>query len=111
MAKLDYDTLNSMTRYMMISVFSVQPEALGDERAAVVDETANLDRAADAIMRGASLDMIQQARRGAETLVRAELVVACIGAGGRPVRLPQHLRTALAQVSSDGPPRSRHIQV
>ena len=40
MAKLDYDTLNSMTRYMMISVFSVQPEALGDERAAVVDETA-----------------------------------------------------------------------
>ena len=40
MAKLDYDTLNSMTRYMMISVFSVQPGALGDERAAVVDETA-----------------------------------------------------------------------
>jgi len=40
MAKLDYDTLNSMTRYMMISVFSVQPEALGDERSAVVDETA-----------------------------------------------------------------------
>ena len=40
MAKLDYDTLNSMTRYMMISVFSVQPEALGDERAAVVDDTA-----------------------------------------------------------------------
>ncbi|MDT5126671.1 MAG: hydrogen peroxide-dependent heme synthase, partial [Mycobacterium sp.] len=40
MAKLDYDTLNSMTRYMMISVFAVQPEALGEERAAVVDETA-----------------------------------------------------------------------
>jgi chlorite dismutase len=40
MAKLDYDTLNSMTRYMMISVFSVQSEALGDERAAVIDETA-----------------------------------------------------------------------
>jgi acyl-CoA thioester hydrolase len=55
--------------------------------------------------------MIQQARRGAETLVRAELVVACMGAGGRPVRLPSHLRTALAQVSSGGPPRSRHIQV
>ena len=39
MAKLDYDTLNSMTRYMMISVFAVQPEELGDDRAAVVDET------------------------------------------------------------------------
>ena len=62
-------------------------------------------------LRGASLDMIQQARRGAETLVRAELLVACMGAGGRPVRLPQHLRTALAQVSSGGSPRSRHIQV
>jgi acyl-CoA thioester hydrolase len=55
--------------------------------------------------------MIQQARRGEEILVRAEIVVACMGAGGRPVRLPQHLRTALAQVSSGGPPRSRHIQV
>ena len=67
-------------------------------------------------LRGASLDMIQQARRGTETLVRAELVVACMGDGGRPVRLPPHLRTALAQVtspkvSSGGSPRSRHIQV
>jgi acyl-CoA thioester hydrolase len=62
-------------------------------------------------LRGASLDMIQQARRGAEILVRAEIVVACMDAGGRPVRLPQHLRTALAQVSSGGPPRSRHIRV
>ena len=40
MAKLDYDTLNSMTRYMMISVFAVQPEELGEDRAAVVDDTA-----------------------------------------------------------------------
>jgi chlorite dismutase len=40
MAKLDYDKLNSTTRYMMISVFAVQPEALGEERAAVIDETA-----------------------------------------------------------------------
>ena len=62
-------------------------------------------------LRGASLDMIQQARRGEEILVRAEIVVACMGAGGRPVRLPQHLRTALAQVSAGGPPRSRHIRV
>jgi hydrogen peroxide-dependent heme synthase len=39
MAKLDYDALNSMTRYMMISVFAVQPEALADDaRAGVADE-------------------------------------------------------------------------
>src|SRR6195952_6153563 len=40
MAKLDYDALNSVQRYMMISVFAVRPEALGEDRAAVVDETA-----------------------------------------------------------------------
>ncbi len=66
-------------------------------------------------LRGASLDMVQQARRGAETLVRAELVVACMGAGGRPVRLPPHVRTALAQVVTPAigadAPRSRHIRI
>jgi len=67
-------------------------------------------------LRGASLDMIQQARRGEEILVRAELVVACMGQAGRPVRVPPHLRTALAQVTtnsvtSGASPRSRHIRV
>ena len=67
-------------------------------------------------LRGASLDMIQQARRGDEILVRAELVVACMDARGRPVRLPRSLRAALAQLTTNeatvgGPPRSRHIQV
>jgi acyl-CoA thioester hydrolase len=62
-------------------------------------------------LRGASLDMVQQARRGEETLVRADLVVACMGEGGRPVRLPPHVRTALAQVAANGSPRSRHIRI
>jgi acyl-CoA thioester hydrolase len=67
-------------------------------------------------LRGASLDMIQQARRGDEILLRAELVVACMGQGGRPVRLPPHLRTALARITpnsatSGASPRSRHIRV
>jgi len=71
-------------------------------------------------LRGASLDMVQEACRGSEILVRAELVVACMGEDGRPVRLPPHVRTALAQVTvagstpatpSGGSPRSRHIQV
>ena len=67
-------------------------------------------------LRGASLDMIQEARRQGETLVRAELMVACINASGRPVRLPGHVRAALTQVSAKNAaaaatPRSRHIQV
>lgn len=62
-------------------------------------------------LRGASLDMLQEARRGEETLVRAELVVACMSESGRPVRLPSGMKAALAQVADSNPPRSRHIQV
>jgi acyl-CoA thioester hydrolase len=77
---------------------------------------ARLDEAIEVVtscseLRGASLDMVQQARRGEETLVRAELTVACMGTGGRPVRLPPHVRTALAQVAVTGSPRSRHIRI
>ncbi|MCV7222542.1 hydrogen peroxide-dependent heme synthase [Mycolicibacterium elephantis] len=38
MTKLDYDALNSILRYLMFSVFSVKPGALGEERAGVIDE-------------------------------------------------------------------------
>ncbi len=83
-------------------------------RPARLDETIEVITSC-AELRGASLDMMQQARRGQETLVRAELVVACMGEGGRPVRLPPHLRTALAQVtkrvSASASPRSRHIRI
>ena len=49
-------------------------------------------------MRGASLDMLQEARRGEETLVRAELVVACMNeAAGRRACL--EAESALAQVA------------
>ena len=63
-------------------------------------------------MRGASLDMLQEARRGADSLVKAELLVACMGDDGRPARLPSGVKEALSQVAI-GPatPRSRHIQV
>ena len=40
MARLDYDALNSTVRYLMFSVFSVSPGQLGDDREAIVDETA-----------------------------------------------------------------------
>ena len=77
---------------------------------------ARLDDVVDVLTRcgrlgGASLDMIQEARRDGETLVRAELLVACIGADGRPVRLPTELRQALASVAAPASPRSRHIHV
>lgn len=77
---------------------------------------ARLDETVDIVtncgdLRGASLDMHQHARRGDEILVRAELTVACMGAAGRPVRLPPLVRTALAQVSAGSSPRSRHIRI
>ncbi len=40
MAKLDYDKLNATTRYMMISVFAVNPGELGGDRAEVIDDAA-----------------------------------------------------------------------
>ena len=63
-----------------------------------LDETIDIVTACGE-MRGASLDMIQQARRGAEVLVRAELLVACMGERGWPVRLPLQARNALKRVS------------
>jgi len=63
-------------------------------------------------LRRASVDMLQEARRGDETLVRAELRVACMGEDGRPVRLPQPVHAALAQLAHRGDsPRSRHIRI
>jgi acyl-CoA thioester hydrolase len=78
---------------------------------------ARLDEIIDIVtacgeMRGASLDMIQEARRAEEVLVRAELLVACMGESGRPVRVPLQARNALAQVSiASESPRSRHIRI
>jgi len=79
-------------------------------RPARLDETIEV-RTSCGELRGASLDMRQEARRGDDTLVTAELVVACMNEGGRPTRLPTGLKTALAQVAGSNPPRSRHIQV
>jgi acyl-CoA thioester hydrolase len=62
-------------------------------------------------LRGASLDMMQEARRGADILVRAELVVACMGEAGRPVRLPPQVKHALATIAASDAPRSRHIRI
>jgi acyl-CoA thioester hydrolase len=61
-------------------------------------------------LRGASVEMHQLARRGADMLVRAELTVACMNDAGKPVRLPPLARAALAVVSAEAP-RSRHIRI
>ena len=45
MAKLDYDKLNSTTRYMMISVFAVEPGALDDNRAEAIGSFPDLGKA------------------------------------------------------------------
>ena len=117
-------------RTEMLRLLGQEHRALSEERGinwvvrrCTIDylKPARLDETIEVVtrcgeLRGASLDMIQQARRGQETLVRAELVVACMGEGGRPVRLPPPVRTALAQVMTNngtesGSPRSRHIRI
>lgn len=61
-------------------------------------------------LRGASLTMFQQARRGEEILVEAELLVACMSEDGRPVRLPGPVRAVLSELAQIAP-RSRHIRI
>jgi acyl-CoA thioester hydrolase len=78
---------------------------------------ARLDETIDIVtgcgeMRGASLDMIQEARRGEDLLVRAELLIACMSDSGRPARLPTQARAALHTVAgASESPRSRHIRI
>lgn len=60
-------------------------------------------------LRGASLDLAQQVRRAdgagtGELLSDALLVLACMAADGRPVRLPAEVRTALAPAAAPARP-------
>ncbi|MGD9880735.1 MAG: tol-pal system-associated acyl-CoA thioesterase [Reyranella sp.] len=122
-------------RTEMLRLLGQQHSALRDERGinwvvrrCAIDylKPARLDETIDVVTRcgaprGASLDMLQEAWRGEELLVRADLLVACMAADGRPTRLPLEVRTALSQIATNGarpagtapgvPPRSRHIRV
>ena len=72
---------------------------------------AGLDEALEVVtrvaeLRGASVDLIQQVRRAdgqgtGALLTDAALTLACVGASGRPVRLPADARAALALVAED----------
>ena len=85
-----------------------------------LDDTIELVKRCGA-PRSASLDMLQEGWRGEVLLVRADLLVACMAADGRPTRLPSQVRTVLSQIATNGagpagtapgaPPRSRHIPV
>jgi acyl-CoA thioester hydrolase len=77
---------------------------------------ARLDDAVEIVtscgaLRGASLEMRQEARRADELLVHAELVVACMSPAGKPVRLPNEIRQVLQALASPDSPRSRHIRI
>ncbi|HYC13022.1 MAG TPA: tol-pal system-associated acyl-CoA thioesterase [Stellaceae bacterium] len=54
---------------------------------------------------GASLDLAQEIRRGADVLVALEFRIAALGKSGRPQRLPPALRTALATLPAAREPR------
>ena len=56
-----------------------------------------------AALKGASMSVRQSVFRGAEELVRAEVRIACIGRDGRPRRLPEAVRRALAVISPSSP--------
>lgn len=49
-----------------------------------------------AALRGAAIEMVQEVRRGGELLFSARVTVACMGADGRPRRLPERLRRQLS---------------
>jgi acyl-CoA thioester hydrolase len=81
-----------------LSIQYLKPARL-DELLEVVTQVAAL--------RGASIDLVQQVRRAdghgtGELLSDATLTLACMGAGGRPVRLPADARAALSATASGG---------
>lgn len=122
-------------RTEMLRLLGQQHSALRDERGinwvvrrCTIDylKPARLDDTIEVVTRcgvprGASLDMLQEAWRGPALLVRADLLVACMAADGRPARLPSEVRTILSQIATKnaGPigtapgesPRSRHIPI
>lgn len=50
---------------------------------------------------GSRVVLAQDVLRGADTLVRATVTVVCIGADGRPRRVPEPVRTALATLNQE----------
>lgn len=53
-------------------------------------------------MAGARIDLTQEVRRGATTLFRAAVRLAAMGRDGRPARIPDAVRAALARSGAAG---------
>ena len=106
----------------MLRLLGVNHRALGDRagvafavRRCEIDylAPARLDdeievRTAIAAVGGATIEARQSVRRGADELARGTLRLACVGADGRPRRLPAAVRTALAALS-DNPPQTASV--
>jgi acyl-CoA thioester hydrolase len=75
-------------------VFVVRRMSLDFLRPAVMDDLLTIVTRTSAL-RGASMQLAQEVRRGDERLVAADVTVACVR-DGRAVRLPDALRRCLA---------------
>jgi acyl-CoA thioester hydrolase len=75
-------------------VFVVRRMAIDFLRPALMDDELTV-RTVTRALRGASMTLAQEVRRGEELLVTAEVTVACVR-DGRAVRLPDSLRATLA---------------
>jgi acyl-CoA thioester hydrolase len=51
---------------------------------------------------GARAELVQEVWRGPELLVRAGVVIVCLGADGRPRRMPAEVRSALDGLGTRG---------
>ncbi|CAO4167514.1 tol-pal system-associated acyl-CoA thioesterase [Methylorubrum aminovorans] len=79
-------------------VFVVRKMTLDFLKPARMDDLIEVHTRASEL-RGASMHLAQEVRRGEDVLVRAEVVVACVR-NGRAIRLPDALRRALTPPGS-----------
>ena len=75
-------------------VFTVRRCSADYRAAARLDDTLTVETRIQEIG-AATLSLDQQIRRGGETIVALDVLVACVGSDGRPRRVPPGLRAAL----------------
>ena len=83
-------------------VFAVTRVVLDYRRPARFDDWLEVETRVTAL-RAASVRMAQAVTRADAVLCDGEVTVACIDAGGRARRLPETVRTALAQLAGPAP--------
>jgi len=74
-------------------VFAVRRMTIDFLKPAAIDDVLTISTELAAV-RGASVELRQSVTRDKDTLVSAHVTVALIGAGGRPARLPEAVRSA-----------------